>query len=293
MSVRTNVDKLVTVSVMGQIASPGFPGLPAEPYRLDAEGKPFLLPTWGGIVYNVSVGDSVYGWLGDCIHPGVSVSLKDDRGNRGLNIFSCVGNTAMVMTGGAQKAKGVVTGKSGRFSEQVIIHFEKSVREQMAIGDKIVIKSKGVGLELLDHPKIKIKSCSPELIENLEVTTDDDGKLSVPVVAVVPPHLLGAGAGLTSEGGSLHIQTVDKAELAKAGLTDLRLGDVVALQDYDSSFNHGYLRGAIGIGVIGQTDSPRAGYGPGITVVLTSPESTIAPKVTPGVNLKELFNLSD
>ena len=293
MSVRTNVDKLVTVSVMGQIASPGFPGLPAEPYRLDAEGKPFLLPTWGGIVYNVSVGDSVYGWLGDCIHPGVSVSLKDDRGNRGLNIFSCVGNTAMVMTGGAQKAKGVVTGKSGRFSEQVIIHFEKSIREQMAIGDKIVIKSKGVGLELLDHPKIKIKSCSPELIENLEVTTDDDGKLSVPVVAVVPPHLLGAGAGLTSEGGSLHIQTVDKGELEKAGLTDLRLGDVVALQDFDSSFNHGYLRGAIGIGVIGQTDSPRAGYGPGITVVMTSPESTIAPKVTPGVNLKELFGLSD
>ena len=39
MSVRTNVDKIVSVSVMGQIASPGFPGLPAEPYRLDSEGQ--------------------------------------------------------------------------------------------------------------------------------------------------------------------------------------------------------------------------------------------------------------
>lgn len=293
MSVRSNVDKLVSVSVMGQVASPGFPGLPAEPYRLDADGKPFLLPTWGGIVYNVSVGDSVYGWLGDCIHPSVSISLSDDRGNRGLNIFSCVGNAATVMTGEAKGSRGIVTGKSGRFSEQVIIHFEKDIRKKMAIGDKIVVRAKGVGLQFDDHPTVKIKSCSPELIDNLEVTTTDDGKLSVPVVAQVPAHLLGAGAGLTSEGGSLHIQTVDKDALADAGLTDLRLGDVVALENYDSSWNHGFLRGAMGIGVIGQTDSPRAGYGPGVTLLMTATGGVIEPRITQGVNLKELFSIAD
>ena len=291
MSVKSNVDRLVSVSVMGQIASPGFPGLPAEPYRLDANGKPFLLPTYGGIVYNVSVGDSAYGWLADCIHPGVSIALKDDRANRGLNIFSCVGNTAIVMSGRAQGAKGVVTGKSGRFSEHVIIHFDEAERERMAIGDKIVVRSKGVGLELSDHPDIKIKSCSPELLENLEVTTNSEGKLSVPVVGVVPPHLLGAGAGLTSEGGSLHIQTKDHSALKDARLDHLRLGDVVALTDYDSSWSHGYLRGAIGIGVIGQGDSPRAGYGPGITLLMTSASTGIDPVVTPGVNLKDIFSL--
>jgi hypothetical protein len=293
MTVRTNVDRLVSVSVMGQIASPGFPGLPAEPYRLDADGKPFLLPTHGGIVYNVSVGDSAYGWLADCIHPGVSIHLSDDRGNRGLNILSCVGNTAIVMTGQAAGSRGVVTGKSGRFSEHVIIHFEESIREKMAIGDKIVVKARGVGLELTDHPDIKIKSCSPELIENLEMTTNADRKLSVPVVGVVPPHLLGAGAGLTSEGGSLHIQTKDRKALKDAGLQELRLGDVVALADYDSSWNHGYLREAIGIGVIGQGDSPRAGYGPGITLLLTSATNGIDPVVTPGVNLKDVFDLKN
>lgn len=293
MSLRSNVDKLVSVSVMGQIASPGFPGLPAEPYRLDADGKPFLLPTWGGIVYNVSIGDSVYGWLGDCIHPGVSISLADDRGNRGLNIFACVGNTAVVMTGEAKGTRGIVTGKSGRFSEQVIIHFPKDIRTKMAIGDKIVVRAKGVGLQLIDHPSVKIKSCSPELIDNLEVTTSSDGKLNVPVVASVPAHLLGAGAGLTSEGGSLHIQTVDKEALAEAGLTDLKLGDVVALENYDSSFNHGYLRGAMGIGVIGQTDSPRAGYGPGVTVLMTAPDNVIQPQIKAGVNLKDLFTIDD
>jgi hypothetical protein len=293
MSVRTNADRLVCVSVMGQIASPGFPGLPAEPYRLDADGRPFLLPAYGGIVYNVSVGDSAYGWLADCIHPGVSISLKDDRSNRGLNILSCVGNTAVVMSGGAQGERGVVTGKSGRFSEHVIIHFSQAAREKMAIGDKIVVRASGVGLELADHADVKLKSCSPEFLENLEVVTDSDGKLSVPVVGVVPPHLLGAGAGLSSEGGSLHIQTKDTAELKAAHLDGLRLGDVVALADYDSSWGHGYLRGAIGVGVIGQGDSPRAGYGPGITLLMTSTQAGIAPVVTPGVNLKDVFNLSE
>lgn len=293
MSVKTNVDRLVSVSVMGQIASPGFPGLPAEPYRLDADGKPFLLPTYGGIVYNVSVGDSAYGWLADCIHPGVSIALKDDRGNRGLNILACVGNSAVVMTGRAQGARGVVTGKSGRFSEQVIIHFDRATRAKMAIGDKIVVRATGVGLELTDHPDIKIKSCAPEFLENLEVTTNSAGNLSVPVVGIVPPHLLGAGAGLTSEGGSLHIQTKDRAALQDAGLDTLRLGDVVALMDYDSSWNHGYLRGAVGIGVIGQGDSPRAGYGPGITLLMTSVSTGIEPVVTPGVNVKDIFSLKD
>jgi hypothetical protein len=293
MSVRTNASKLVCVSVMGQIASPGFPGLPAEPYRLDAQGKPFLLPTYGGIVYNVSVGDSAYGWLADCVHPGVSISLKDDNGNRGLNLLACVGNTAVVMTGDAKGARGVVTGKSGRFSEHVILHFEKNQREKMAIGDKIVVRAQGVGLELADHPGVMFKSCSAELLEGLEVTSSPDGKLNVPVVALAPPHLLGAGAGLTSEGGSLHIQSQDRDALRQAGLDQLRLGDVVALADYDSSWNHGYQRGAVGIGVVGQGDSPRAGYGPGVTLLMTSLTGGINPVVTPGVNLKDVFALQN
>jgi hypothetical protein len=76
MSVRTNVDKVISISVMGEVAAPSMPGLPASPYAITSEGVPFLLPAWGSIVYNVSVGDSAYGWLADCIHPGVSVTLK-------------------------------------------------------------------------------------------------------------------------------------------------------------------------------------------------------------------------
>jgi len=288
---RTNADKLVHVSVMGQIASPAMPGLPAEPYRLDADGVPFLWPAYGSIVYNVSVGDSAYGWLADCIHPSVSIHLKDDGANQGLNVLSCVGNEAVVMSGGAKGVRGVVTGKSGRFSEHVIIHFPKADREKMAIGDKVLIRAAGVGLQLPEHPSVKLKGCSPALLEKIAAGSDGSGKLRVKVVATAPAHLLGAGAGLTSEGGSLHIQTVDRAALAAAGLDRLRLGDVVAMQDYDSRYSHGYFRGAVGIGVVGQGDSPRPGYGPGLTVVMTSHDGGIAPILTPGTNLADLLDL--
>ena len=89
VSLLTNREDLVVVSVAGAVAHPGFPGLPAEPYRLAADGTPFLLPTYGGIVYNVSVGDRAFGWAADCIHPSVSIRQRDDNGNRGLNVLSC------------------------------------------------------------------------------------------------------------------------------------------------------------------------------------------------------------
>ncbi len=291
-NVTTNEAKLVAVSVMGAVAHPSFPGLPAEPYRLAADGTPFLLPTYGGVVYNVSVGDSAYGWLADCVHPGVSIAHPVDTGNRGLNIFACVGNEAVVMTGEAKGERGVVTGKSGRFSEQVIVHLPKAVRERIAVGDRLVVKSRGAGLAVADYPSVKFKSLSPELFHALKPVSDGS-KLRVPVVAAVPAHLLGAGAGLTSEGGSLHLQTTDKNAVAAAGLDTLRLGDLVALTDYDSRYGHGYRRGAVGVAVVGQTDGPRAGYGPGLTLLMTDTEGALEPLLTPDTNLVTLLELED
>jgi hypothetical protein len=293
MPVNSNADRLVTVSVTGQITAPGWPGVPAEPYLLDAEGHSYLLPFYGGLVFNVSVGDSAYGWLADCVHPSVSIGLKDEGGNRALNTLACVGNTAVVLSGDAKGTRGIVTGKSGRFSDQVIIHFDRASRRKMAVGDRIQIRASGAGLALTAHPEVHLKSCSAELLNALNLTTGADGKLVVPVVAVVPSHLIGAGAGLTSEGGSLHIQTGDRQAVAEAGLDALRLGDLVALADYDSTWNHGYLKGAVGIGVIGQGDSPRAGYGPGITLLMTSATGKITPVIQPDTNLKNLLGLSD
>ncbi len=286
---KTNQADLVAVSVAGAIAHPGFAGLPAEPYRLAANGTPFLLPTYGGIVYNVSVGDSAFGWAADCIHPGISIRQADDLKNRGLNVFACIGNRAKVMTGQAQGTVGVVTGKSGRFSEQVIVHIPKAARERMAVGDQIIIRSEGVGMALPDHPEIVLKGIAPNLLAALSLR--EAGALEVGVVARIPAHLAGAGLGLTSEGGSLHMQSTDRAELARLGLDGLRLGDLVALEDTDSRYNHGYLRGAMSIGVVCATDGPRAGYGPGIAVLMTAPAGQLGAFIDVSANIADLLGL--
>ncbi|WP_375552264.1 DUF4438 domain-containing protein [Rhodophyticola porphyridii] len=291
MSIQTNAADIVTVSVMGQVANPSLSGLPAEPYRLDADGRAFLWPTFGGIVYNVTVGDSAFGWSGDCIHPSVSIAHPDANKNRGLNVFACVGNEALIVSGTTKGARGVVTGKSGRFSDQVIIHFDSQTRRKIAVDDRILVKSEGVGLCVPACPDVHFKSLSPALFDALPKRIEDD-VLMMGVCAKIPPHLVGAGAGLTSEGGSLHIQSTDRAELAKLGLDGLRLGDVVAIEDTDSRYNHGYLRGAMGIGIIGQTDGPRAGYGPGMTVVMTAPAGQLGAYDAPGTNIADILGLS-
>jgi hypothetical protein len=49
----TNLSSLVKISVMGEVANPSMPGLPASPYMVTADGEPVLIPSFGGLVYNV------------------------------------------------------------------------------------------------------------------------------------------------------------------------------------------------------------------------------------------------
>jgi hypothetical protein len=291
-SIATNEVDLIAVSVAGVVAHPAFPGLPAEPYRLANDGTPFLLPTYGGIVYNVSTGDRAFGWAADCIHPGVSIYQPDDNQNRGLNVFACVGNRARVVTGGAAGTTGVVTGKSGRFSEQVIVHIAPEARTRMAVGDQVLIRAEGVGLSLTHHPGVTLKGISPGLLAALPVR-EEEGHVAFGVTAQIPAHLVGAGLGLTSEGGSLHMQSTDRELLAELRLDQLRLGDLVALEDTDSRYNHGYLRGARAIGVVASTDGPRAGYGPGIAILMTAPAGQLGSFESPEANLVQLLDLED
>ena len=181
-----------------------------------------MLPTYGGIVYNVSVGDRAFGWAADCIHPGVSIGQADDNQNRGLNVFACAGNRARVMAGGAAGTTGVVTGKSGRFSEQVIVHLPREARTRMAVGDQVLIRAEGVGLSLTDHPGVSLKGISPGLLAALPAR-EEEGHVAFGVTAQIPAHLVGAGLGLTSEGGSLHMQSTDRELLAELGLDQLHL----------------------------------------------------------------------
>ena len=289
---QTNVSQLVKISVLGEVANPTMPGLPASPYFVAADGAPLLLPTFGGLVYNVRIGDRAMGWTAELIQPGVSIKHSNANANTALGVFACLGNRARVVSGAAGGASGVVTGKSGRFAEHVICHFGPEALEKMAPGDKVQVQAFGVGLTLADFPTIQFKSCSPELLEAINPDVSADGKLVVPVKGIAPSTLAGAGAGLGSENGALDLQTSDLAQLAAAGLDDLRFGDLVAVADWDSRFGHGYLRGAVAIGVVCQGGSYRSGYGPGIAIIMTGPDDAIRPLPTPGANIADLLKLS-
>ena len=286
----TNLSQLVKISVLGEIANPAMPGLPASPYLVSADGEPLLVPAFGGLVYNVKLGDRALGWAGELIQPGVSIKTGGNA-NTALGVFACLGNKARVVSGAASGATGVVTGKSGRFAEHVICHFDDAALEKMAPGDKIQVQAHGVGMQLADFPDIQFKSCSPALLDALNPDVSGDGKLVVPVKGVVPSVLAGAGAGLGSENGALNLQTSDARLFAEAGLDDLRFGDLVAVADWDSRYGHGYLRGAMAIGVVCQGGSFRSGYGPGIAVIMTSKAPVIEPVITAGANIKELMRI--
>lgn len=286
----TNRPQLVKISVLGEIANPAMPGLPASPYLVSANGEPMIVPAFGGIVYNVKLGDRALGWAGELIQPGVSIKTGGNA-NTALGVFACLGNPARVVSGAATGARGVVTGKSGRFAEHVICHFDDATLEKMAPGDKVQVQAHGVGLQLAEFPDIQFKSCSPELLEALNPDVNGAGQLVVPVKGVVPSVLAGAGAGLGSENGALNLQTSDPQQFAEAGLADLRFGDLVAVADWDSRYGHGYLRGALSIGVVCQGGSFRSGYGPGIAVIMTSKAPLIAPVVAAGANIRGLLQI--
>jgi hypothetical protein len=290
MTLDTNESSLVQISVSGQVSAPRMPPLPGMPHVIGRDGRPVIVPPGGGIVLNVKVGDPAFGWVAEQVNPGVSIRHPENEPNIALGMFSCLGNGARVMTGAARGATGVVTGKSGRWAEHVILHFGQDVLGELAIGDRIQVKGCGVGLQIPELPGIACKSMAPSLLSALDCSIVG-GTLEVPVVAKVPPELLGAGMGLNSEGWSLDIQSGAPELLETHGLDKLRLGDVVALVDSDCSFGHGYRKGGMSIGVVCQGDSYRAGFGPGVTVIMTAPDGEITPVVRDGVNLRSLLGL--
>ncbi len=55
---RTNRDRLVKVSVVGEVVSPV---VGEAIYKVSADGEPVILPGVGGITYNIRVGDLATG----------------------------------------------------------------------------------------------------------------------------------------------------------------------------------------------------------------------------------------
>jgi len=281
---KTNREKLVILSVMGEVSSPG-----CRP-RICYDGEVRVTPGTGGIAYNVKVGDPAFGWAGDHVEPGVSTKNKDQSANQGYNTLSCIGNIAYVASGDAKGAKGTVTGKHGGI-EHVIIHFEQEVLEKLQVGDKVQVRAIGQGLELTDYPDVKCMNLDPDFVDKMEIQ-EKDGILEVPVTAMIPPEFMGSGLGASSaETGDYDITSMEKERLEELGLDKIRLGDIVAILDSSSYYGRSYRRGAIIIGIVVHSNSFVSGHGPGVTSLLTSLSGKIKPVKSEKANIAEYLNL--
>ncbi len=267
---KTNKDKLVTHAATGNIAHPTI----GKSYWISYEGKAINVPSVGSITYDIEVGDIAVGLVGDHVEPGVSIKNPDSQNNMTLNHLACIGNIATVVSGSAKGKTGVVTGKHGGV-DHVIIYFDQETLNQMVIGDMIQIKTRGLGLQLIDYPQIKLFNIDPILFEKLGIH-EINGNLVVPVAKVLPAHLLGAGIGSSNiQIGDYDIMLHDEKQNEKYGLNDLRYGDIIAIENHYAPFGPHYKEDSISIGIIVHSDSQSAGHGPGVVIIMTDDSRTL------------------
>jgi len=277
---KTNRDKCVMVSVSGRVHHPTM----MMTWRVGGDGKARIVPATGGITYGIEIGDSCMNLAGDHIEPGVSSKNSDPMEDRAYNHYACIGNEAIVTTGDAKGAKGVVTGKHGGI-DHVMIYFDQETLNKMVPDDKILVKSYGQGLELLDYSDISVLNIDPNLFEKLDIE-EKDGVLHVPVTTVVPAELMGSGLGVSEMmTGDYDIMTRDKEAYEKYKLGNLKFGDFVLIQDHSCVYGPDYKKGAASVGVVVHSDSFSSGHGPGLAIVLSSQKELIKPKLDPSANI--------
>lgn len=288
---KTNEKSIVEISMQ---CKPGPPRIKPG-WKVDHKGKPFILPSIGGITLNVRVGDSAFGLAGDHIEPGVSCSANCEKPfefpNNSLQLLSCIGNEAEIVSGDAKGARGIVTGHHGG-SEHVMVDFEPGILKQLTYDDKIMIRTRGQGLQLIDYPEIRLYNLDPGLLKKLKITEKKGGILKVPVTAKVPAQCMGSGLGAAhTAAGDYDIMTSDPGTVREYRLDQLRFGDFVALMDHDNSYGRSFLKGAVSIGVVVHSDCLLAGHGPGVSTVMTCRKPLIEPVIKKSANIADILKI--
>lgn len=288
---RMNARELVMITVLGQVAPPVER---ASPYRVGQDGRVRVLPGSGGIVLSHRVGDPCVGLAADHVEPGVSIrsesraAVEASGPNQALQTYACVGNGAVVTSGRAAGATGVVTGKHGGI-DNVLVDFPLRVMRQMAIGDRVQVYSYGVGLRLTDFPDIKVYNCAPRLLRSWGLLAEG-GRLTCPVALAVPARAMGSGLGRNNTvRGDYDIQMNAGALVERHGLGRLRFGDLVSVEDSDNRFGRSFAPGWRSIGVVVHSESTVAGHGPGVVTLLSGPAVLLRTAVRPHANIARVL----
>ncbi len=288
---KTNEERIVEFLLQCQPGPPRNRGN----WRVDHDGKPFILPSIGGITINIQVGDPAFGWAGDHVEPGVSCTANTQKPfehpNTSLQLYACAGNKATVVSGEVKGATGVVIGHHGG-SEHVIVDFPREAKEKLTYDDKIVITARGQGLELVDYPEIMLYNLDPALLNEMQIEELDETRLRVPVTTVVPAACMGSGVGYPNVAtGDYDIVTSDPETVREYRLDQIRFGDFVALLDHDNRYGRAYRQGAVTIGIVVHSDCRGAGHGPGVTTLMTCKTALIEPVIDPRANIADRLQI--
>lgn len=283
MSLKSNRDQLVQTAVQGSVA----PAHQWAPFEVGSAGEVFSWPSTGGITYNVKIGDSVFGWAGEHIEPGVSTTMshKNRKCESGYQFLACCGNHATVISGAAKGAKGTVLGHHGGV-EHLMLDFPDETLDKLTCDDKFLIKGYGQGLKLIGHPEVFIYNLDPDLLDAWGLVERGDGKIEVPVNVIVPGHAMGSGIGALSVAtGDYDILCHDEDMVKENGMERLRFGDFVAVLDHDNRYGRTYRKGAVTIGVVIHSDSPLAGHGPGMMTLMSACNGKLVPVISETANI--------
>lgn len=281
---KTNEDSLVEMAVCGYVSQPSLrPG----GYVHHPDGRGVMLPGMYGVTYNARVGDRAFGWAGDHVEPGVSIAHPDEKSDFALHYLTCIGNEAMVTSGLAKGARGIVTGEHAR----LLVDFPDEVNEKLNIGDQIQIMAKGRGIALSDFPEIEFKKTSPRLLSSLRLRRLANGGLHLPVAMELPIEIMGSGAELNSEYVDQDLMSGDRQLMAQLGIDKMRLGDLIAIRHADHHFGRSYREGAVSVALCIHGDSVMTGHGPGILTLMTCATGGITFDIDPTANIANYFSL--
>jgi hypothetical protein len=290
--IKTNKEQLITLAVQGEIVPPQI----VRTYQATWDGRAKLCIGVGGINYNLKTGMKIFGWAnGDRAEPGVATDgLGNDSQKKGYREKTGIGNIVKVLNGEAKGETGTVTGKHGyrlpSRAHHILVHFNEEVLEKLAIGDKLQIKAKSVGLKIEDFDDVLVRSSSPELLEGMKMKVQA-GKLIVPVAMRIPHILIGAGIGTRAHSSHIEIQTCYPPDIKEYGLDDLRFGDIVFLQDTLSDYGRHFYRGGSTVGVIVSGPSEISGQGIGVSTILSSKTGLMEPLISKEANLQNILKL--
>lgn len=292
-----NHEELVIMAAEGQIAPPV---LKDPPYRVSPDGKLGVFPGVGSITYNFRTGDSAVHLAADHVEPAVSIinfgrtNKRHNPENIALNVLSCIGNEAWLLSDEGKDAQGWVIGKHGG-AEHIMVDFPDEVYDKLSIGDKIHISTIGTGMRLLNIDGVTVMNMSPALMKALNdagMGVTINGSLRIPVTHRVPAKIMGSGLGINHVyTGDYDINLFDQEVIKKHKLNTLRFGDIVALIDADNTYGRIYRTGAISIGVVVHSKSFSAGHGPGVVTIFSSKKGRIEPVIDGNANLANLLKI--